>query len=148
MMKKILAVILAFYMVLFTFVSCQSAEELYADKAIRVEVSHISGFETYDEYDLYFESIKKDEKCDLPKGSANSYKVDFSITEISKEGLTITFSQPMDKTNDGDLEKRELEQSSFVLETGTSQRFVTPTDGGGDVFEFTIIDKADIPADK
>ena len=148
-MKKIISLFVVISISLLSLSSCKSAEEHYIDKAIYVKVSHINCFDVYDEYDIYFDNIKRGERYDLPNGEANpSYKVEFTITNITKECLTITFSQPMDKINDENSKAWELGQSSFDLRQGDSQRFVTPTDGGGDVFIFTIIDKADIQTNK
>ena len=146
-MKKVIAFALLICVISLTFISCQNAEDAFGDKAIRVKVSHISGFEVEEEYDLYFENIKIGERNSLPNGDANpSYKVDFTIADMTKEGLTISFSQPMDKTDGDDTGKWQLEQESFVIRIGESQRFITPTDGGGDSFEFTIVDKSEIPS--
>ena len=146
-MKKIISIALILCTVLLTFVSCQNAENAFGDKAIRVKVNHISGFEVEEEYDLYFENIKIGERNSLPNGDANSsYKVDFTIIDITKESLTISFSQPMDKTDGDDAGKWQLEQESFVIGIGEPHRFITPTAGGGDSFEFTIVNKSEIPS--
>ncbi len=145
-MKKILAIVLTLFTVISTLTSCNANEKYYADKAIKVSVAHISGFNTDEKYDLYFEHIEKGATHALPNGKANpSYKVDFTITKITKDEITISFSQPLDKINDDESKRWELEQSSFALETQSSVRFITPTDGGGDMFEFSIVDKANIP---
>lgn len=148
-MKRFTSLFLAFLVILLSLNSCHNIEKQYTDKAIRVKVSHIGGFEVYDEYDLYFDTIREGEKYELPSGEANpSYKVDITITDITEEGVAIVFSQPMDRIMDGDPQKWILEQTTFMLKQEDSQRFTTPTDGGGDVFEFSIIHKEDIPSIK
>ena len=145
-MKRIFAIALALFTVILMLTSCSSNEKYYADKAIKVSVTHISGFNADEKYDLYFEDIEKGATHALPNGKANpSYRVDFTITKITKDEITISFSQPLDKINADETKRWELEQSSFTLEAQNSVRFITPTDGGGDMFEFSLIDKASVP---
>ncbi len=145
-MKRIFAIALALFTVILMLTSCSSNEKYYDGKAIKVSVTHISGFNADEKYDLYFEDIEKDRTHALPNGEANtSYRVDFTITKITKDGITISFSQPLDKINSDETKRWKLEQSSFMLEAQNSVRFITPTDGGGDMFEFSLIDKASIP---
>ena len=148
-MKKIVSSFIIIAIVFLFLCSCESAEEYYVQKTIRVKVRHVSCFEVYDEYDLYFDGIKRDQKYDLPSGKVNpSYKVLFTVTDISEDGVTIAFSQPMDKIVEDGTDHFELDQLSFVLREDNPQTFATPTDGGGDVFIFSIIDKRDAPTDK
>lgn len=145
-MKRIFAIALALFTVILMLTSCSSNEKYYDGKAIKVSVAHISGFNADEKYDLFFEDIEKGATHALPNGKANpSYRVDFTITKITKDEITISFSQPLDKINSDETKRWELEQSSFTLEAQNSVRFITPTDGGGDMFEFSLIDKASIP---
>ena len=140
-MRKIFLIVLMLYILLFTLTGCQSAEEYYENKSIRIEVCHTSCFDTYAEYDVYFENLKKGESFALPNGEANPYKVSVTITDINKDFITLAFSQPMDRIISGENSKWELGIDSFSLKYGSAERFVTPTDGGGDSFSFSIVDK-------
>ena len=121
--------------------SCQNAEEMYAEKVIRVWVSHTSGTTTYMEYDVYLEKIKEGERYELPHGDANPYAVTVTVTAVEKDGITLQFSQVMDQVNE---EKWESEITEFFLSEGSTERFVTPTCGGGDGFAFSIVHKEEI----
>ena len=124
--------------------SCQNAEEHYADRKIRIQVSHISGFRVDAEYDVYLENVREGESFELPHGEANiSYMVTVTVTDVEKDGITLSFSQPMDRIPEGDA-KWELEIRSFQLTEGKTERFVTPTDGGGDSFAFSLVHKDEI----
>lgn len=104
-------------------------------------MTHISGFQADAEYDVYFESIKEGESYELPHGKANpSYVVTVTITAVEKDGITLSFSQPMDRIT-GENEKWDLDVTSFVLCDGDEARFITPTDGGGDGFIFSLVPK-------
>ncbi len=140
-MKKTLLLALTVCILLFALIGCQSIEEYYEGKAIRIEVCHASCFDTYAEYDVYFENLKKGESFALPDGEANPYKVSVTITDINKDFITLTFSQPMDRIISGENSKWELGIDSFSLNHGSAERFMTPTDGGADSFTFSIVDK-------
>lgn len=143
-MKRVLLLFLLMCAVALGLCSCQSAEEAYADQMIRVQVSHTSGTTTYEEYDIYLEKIKVGERYELPHGDANPYAVTVTVTEVEKEGITLQFSQAMDQVNEG---KWEYEITEFFLSKGDTERFVTPTCGGGDGFAFSIVyDKDEIEA--
>ena len=130
--------------VFFSLVCCEHAQAYYEDRAIRVEVSHISGFEAYEKYDVYFREIKKGQRYELPSGDANPcYKVAFTITKIRKGTVTAAFSQPMDRIRENASWEPEI--TEFEIGTNGSERFITPTDGGGDTFRFTLVSKSDIP---
>ena len=145
-MKKIIALLIIASVTLLSFASCQSAEDHYDDKAICVEVTHTSGsggYENSEKYDLYFNEIKKGEKYELPNGESNPYEVDFTITSISKENITITFSQTMCRVTE-DTPTEWIYNTEFTVSVDNSELFSTPTDGGGDSFRFTIVDRTDL----
>ena len=143
-MKRTLFLILTVVLIACTFFSCQNAEEHYADQKIRIQVSHISGFAVDAEYDVYLENIRVGESFELPHGEANlSYVVTVTITDVKKDGITLSFSEPMDRIPEGDA-KWETEIRSFQLTEGKTERFATPTDGGGDNFAFSLVPKDEI----
>jgi len=142
-MKRVFLFFLLVCAVALGMCSCQNAEEAYADKVIRVWVSHTSGTVAYEEYDIYLENIKVGECYALPRGNANAYAVTVTVVAVKKEGVTLQFSQEMDKVNEG---KWEPEITEFCLSEGSTERFVTPTDGGGDGFAFSIVHKDEIEA--
>ena len=142
-MKRLFLAFLLLCAVSLRLCSCQNAEEMYADKVIRVWISHTSGTSTYEEYDIYLGNIKVGECYALPRGNANAYAVTVTVTAVEKDGITLQFSQEMDKVNEG---KWEPEITEFCLSEGSTERFVTPTDGGGDGFTFTIVHKDEVAA--
>ena len=142
-MKRVFLFFLLVCAVALGVCSCQRAEEAYADKVIRVWVSHTSGTAVYEEYDIYLEKIKEGERYELPHGDANPYAVTVTVTAVEKDGITLQFSQVMDQVNE---EKWEPEITEFFLSEGSTERFVTPTDGGGDGFAFSIVHKDEIEA--
>ena len=143
-MKKVLYLLLVLSMSVLMLLSCgKSIEEYYDDYAILVSVEHISGFEITEEYDLYLDDILLGEKYELPMGDANTYRVEATVTGLDREKITITFSQPMDGI-DTDIS----EVISFDLRRGKSEKFVTPTCGGGDAFTFSIIHKSEVPVEQ
>ena len=143
-MKKGVLLFLLVCAVALGLCSCQNAEGHYADRKIRIQVSHVSGFEVDAEYDVYLENIRVGESFELPHGEANlSYVVTVTITDVKKDGITLSFSEPMDRIPEGDA-KWETEIRSFQLIEGKTERFVTPTDGGGDNFAFSLVPKDEI----
>ena len=143
-MKRVLAFLLAVCAVALGLFSCRNAEEAYADKVILVRVSHTSGTKTVSEYDIYLENIKVGESYALPHGEANPcYTVTLTVTAVEEEGITLQFSQAMDRVREG---RWECEITDFCLSEGSEERFCTPPDGGGDVFAFSIVgrDKMDV----
>ena len=143
-MKRAILLALMAILVVCTLSSCQNAEGHYADRKIRIQVSHVSGFEVDAEYDVYLENIRVGESFELPHGEANlSYVVTVTITDVKKEEITLSFSEPMDRIPEGDA-KWETEIRSFRLIEGKTERFVTPTDGGGDNFAFSLVPKDEI----
>ena len=143
-MKRAVFLVLAVILAVCALCSCQNAEEYYADQKIRIQVSHISGFAVDAEYDVYLENVREGENFELPHGEANlSYMVTVTITDVKKDGITLSFSEPMDRIPEGDA-KWETEIRSFQLIEGKTERFVTPTDGGGDNFAFSLVPKDEI----
>ena len=143
-MKRELFLALLVIVLTFALLSCQNAEEYYADRKIRIQVSHVSGFRVDAEYDVYLENIGVGESFELPHGEANlSYVATVTITDVKKDGITLSFSEPMDRIPEGDA-KWETEIRSFQLTEGKTERFATPTDGGGDNFAFSLVPKDEI----
>ena len=143
-MKRAVFLVLAVILAVCVLCSCQNAEEDYADKKIRIQVTHISGFAVDAEYDVYLENVREGESFELPHGEANlSYMVTVTITDVKKDGITLSFSEPMDRIPAEDV-KWELEMESFQLTEGETECFITPTDGGGDKFVFSLVPKDEI----
>ena len=143
-MKRVVFLVLAVILAVCALCSCQNAEEYYADQKIRIQVSHISGFAVDAEYDVYLENVREGENFELPHGEANlSYMVTVTITDVKKDGITLSFSEPMDRIPAEDV-KWELEIESFQLTEGETECFITPTDGGGDNFAFSLVPKDEI----
>lgn len=142
-MKRALFVVLTVILTVCTLCSCQNVEEHYADKKIRIQVSHISGFAVDAEYDVYLESVREGESFELPHGEANlSYMVTVTVTDVKKDGITLSFSEPMDRIPEGDAKWEEV--GSFQLTEGETECFITPTNGGGDKFVFSLVPKDEV----
>ncbi len=141
-MRKIFAITFTLCALLLTLTSCQGIEEQYADKAIYISVKHYSRLEVEAEHDVFLENIREGESYTLPNGEANSYIVTVTITDLTKDKIQLTFSEPMtaNDTQDGN------EITTFELSLSESRKFSTPTTGGGDSFAFSVVDKSDIPA--
>ena len=141
-MKRLVAVIMVLALML-ALISCGSVEKLYEAKAIHVLVTHMEGctgeYESAPKCDLYFREIKLGDTYKLPNGDHNPYSVDFVITALERDGITITFTEDMDYIN-GDNPTEWGYGKTFKLPLDESVKFTTPTLGGGDSFVFTIID--------
>ena len=142
-MKRAILLALTVIFAICALYSCQNVEGHYADRRIRIQVTHISGFEVDAEYDVYLENVRVGESFELPHGEANlSYVVTVTITAVEKEGITLSFSQPMDSISQPDAKWKEA--VSFQLIEGKTECFITPTDGGGDKFAFSLAAKDEI----
>lgn len=139
-MKRI-AFILTVIFALLLLCSCQDTQRLYENKAICVEVSHVSCFEAYEHEIIYLENIERGRTYSLPSGENNPYKVELTVAQISQGGITLCFSQPLDRIKGDESGGWETEIDEFELFDKEPQRFITPTDGGGDIFEFSIVEK-------
>ena len=142
-MKRALSLLVLLSLVASLLTSCMLTDLMYGDKTIRVEVTHSSCLESEEPYYEYYD-IVEGARYSLPYSDGNIYySVDFTVTKIGIDGITLSFSRELD------LWDSDMNYVGIVSFTGltlwSELRLVTPTCGGGDSFVFSLVPTSSIP---
>lgn len=145
-MKRIFMSAVILILALAVLASCGAEDHthLYTAKEIRVEATHTSGsggYEKETKETAHLSPIARGKTYTLPHGEAMPQAIELTVSRLSADSIVLTFSEEMIRCVSDDPTEWSY-GTSFELRIGATEKFATPTDGGGEQYVLSIVDAA------